>query len=127
MSEASRIVSSALLGLDIKTAVVAGKVYVIPSPTIRRIAGAAGSLSDLDGVTDVASLIRALPHAEGAARAFSWFVAGDESLTDELAAGTPDELAAALSAALSLIDTRGFLTLSALARSVTRLAANPVR
>ena len=45
--EGAKIVSSAILGMDFKVVVVAGKSYVIAPPTIKRLAGAGYWLSSI--------------------------------------------------------------------------------
>ena len=47
---AAKIVSSAVLGMDFRTAVINGKVYMIYPPTIHKIAGAGYYLPALKGI-----------------------------------------------------------------------------
>lgn len=123
MSEASKIVSAAILGTDFRTVMVAGKAYVIQPPTIHRIAGAASHLGAFENVQNVADALRSMKNMEDAAAALSCFIADDESLSGELAQGTLPEITAALGAALSLVDVANFSALSVLTRNVSRLTA----
>lgn len=123
MSEASKIVSGALLGTDFRTVIVAGKAYVIKPPTIHRIAGAAAHLGAFEGIQSTADALRSLQDITETATALSFFISGDDTLTAQLAQGTLPEVVAALEAALSLIDVANFSTLSVLTRNVSRLTA----
>lgn len=123
VKNAARLVSSALLGMDYKTVVVAGNAYVITPPTIKRIAGAAYHLSEMGEGGTVRDVLKSVNSADKLSRALSWLIQGDESLSDSLSEGTLDEVLDALEAAYSLISTRDFSRLSALARNVASLAA----
>ena len=118
VKNAARLVSSALLGMDYKTVVVAGKAYVITPPTIKRIAGAAYHLSEMGEGGTVRDVLKSVNSADKLSRALSWLIQGDS-----LSEGTLDEVLDALEAAYSLISTRDFSRLSALARNVASLAA----
>ena len=120
---AAKIVNSAILGLDFKAIIVAGKMYVITPPTIKKLAGAGYWLSDIGKGESIKDVLLSLNDAEKFAKALSWFINGDESLSDELSNGTLDELADGLEAAYSLLSTKDFLRLSALARNVASLTA----
>lgn len=124
MEKAGKIVSSAILGLDIKTIVVNGKVYRIQPPTIKTLAGVSYHLSDLpDGKTIADVLMCVTGGAASAAKALSWFIKGDESLYDELSEGTLEEIVNGLDAGFSLISTENFLKLSILTKNVATLTA----
>ena len=123
MSEASKIISSAILGLDFKTVEIGGRIYVINPPTIERIVGASYYLSDFDGTDSIADVIKSMKNLESLAKAVSWFINGSEKLSKALMKGTLDELVNALSEAYSLISVENFLKLSALARNVGSLTA----
>lgn len=125
MSEASKIVSAAVLGTDIRTVIVAGKAYVIEPPTIHKIAGAAAYLEAFENIQSVGDALRSMQHLTEAATALSFFINGDDSLSKELSGGTFPEIVNALEAALSLIDVANFSKLSVLTRNVSRLAAKP--
>ena len=120
------LVGAAILGKESKTVVVNGKPYFIKPPTIRKIAGAGVALGESDVSGDsVGDVLKAMADTEKAARALSWFIKGDESLTDELKEGTLAEVTNGLSVAISMLDIRDFQKLSDLSRSVRRLIANP--
>ena len=123
MSQASKIISSTIIGLDTVTIIVAGKNYIISPPTIHRIAGAAAYLSDLDNGQTLRDVIGGVNKAPEAAKALSCFICGDTSKYPELAKGTFDEIVNGLEKAYSLVSAKNFTTLSALARSVATLTA----
>lgn len=123
-NNAARLVSSAILGIDGETIIIADKAYFIKPPTIRKIAGAANVLSGYGG-KDAKDTLSMMKDAGKACEALSWFIKGDASLAGELALGTPGEVARGLETAIGLLSIRDFQTLSTLSRSVQRLAANP--
>lgn len=120
---ASKIVSSAILGLDGETLVVGEKVYFITPPTIRKIALAAYHLSDIGEGDTLREMFIELANSESVAKALSCLIEGDESLAEELSKCTFEEVVDALDKALSLISAQSFWKLSALARSVRSLTA----
>ena len=126
MDKGARVVSSAVLGLDMETVIVNGLAYVVFPPTIKKICGAAYWLSKLtpDGKDSFKDLLEAMKDMDSASKALSWFINGDESLADALSEGTVAEVADGLEKSLSLIGTSNFMRLSALSRSVCRLTAN---
>lgn len=121
--KAAKVVSSAILGLDGATVLVAGKAYHIMPPTMRRIAQAAYHLSDMDDAETLRDLVMSLGKPEPMCRALSCLIRGDESLADELMDGTMEEMADALEVAYSLASVENFWKLSALARNVANLTA----
>lgn len=122
-NNAARIVNSAILGMDFKTIVVAGKAYVVTPPTIKKLAGAGYWLSDINKGENIKDILLSLNDAKKLANALSWFINGNEALADELSNGTLDELTDGLEAAYSLLSTKDFLRLSALARNVASMTA----
>lgn len=122
---ASKVVTAALLGIDSVTIVIAGRRFIIKPPTIHRIAGAAYYLSDIGGGNSISDILRTINDSYKLAEALSFFIAGDTSLSAELANGTLDELIEGISKAYSLISAENFMKLSALARSVAILTAKP--
>lgn len=125
MGKASKIISAAVLGLDGSTVSVGGKAYHVPAPTIARIAGAAYWLDGIGDGSTVREAISAVNDSDRLAKALSWFIAGDESLSAELQAGTFDEVLDGLETAYSMITAQNFTRLSTLARSVAGLTAKP--
>ena len=121
--KASKLVSAAILGLDGETVIVAGKAYYVAPPTIKKIAQAAYYLSDIQDVSSLRELFLSIGDIKTACSALSCLIAGDESLTEELAEGTMDELVDALGTAYSLASVENFYKLSALARNVASLTA----
>lgn len=115
------IVSKAILGKECKTVVVNGKPYFIKPPTIKKIAGAGLALSGCE----TGDITEAMKDAGKAAEALSWFIKGDDSLTETFKDATLSEVTNALSEAVAMLGIQDFLTLSDLSRSVRRLIANP--
>lgn len=124
-NNAAKIVSSAIIGMDFKTIVINGKPYVIMPPTIKKIAGAAYWLSDIQEAKTLKEMFMSINNAEALAHALSWFINGNDDLSEELANGTRDEVIEGLEAAYSLISTQNFIKLSILARNVANLTATP--
>ncbi len=120
---AARVVSSAMLGLDLQTAAVAGKTYVLRPPTIKRLCGAAHHLSAFTELKNMEQMLTSHTALRGAAAALSWLIDGSDALTGELMDGTPHELAEAIAAAVGMLSTRDFLTLSVSAVNVAGLTA----
>ena len=121
---ASKVVTSAMLGLDGETIIVNGKAYFIFPPTIKKIAGMGYFLSDFGDEERMSDFIRKSGKVEDAAKALSFLIKGDYSLSDELGEGTLEEICDGLEIGLNLIGTRNFLRLSALAKNVRGLTAN---
>lgn len=121
--KASKVVSAAILGLDGETVIVAGKAYYVSPPTIKKIAQAAFYLSDIQDALNLRELLQSIGDVKVACSALSCLIAGDESLTEELAEGTMAEVAEALETAYNLASVENFYKLSALARNVASLTA----
>lgn len=120
---ATKIVAGAIIGLDFKVVVVNGKAYAIHPPTIAKIAGAASYLSDIEGGETLQDILMSLTSIESATKALSWLIAGNESLSEELAQGTLEEVVSALEQGLMLISAENFIKLSLLAKSVRKVIA----
>lgn len=120
---ATKIVAGAIIGIDFKVVVVNGKAYAIHPPTIAKIAGAASYLSDIEGGETLQDILMSLTSIESATKALSWLIAGNESLSEELAQGTLEEVVSALEQGLMLISAENFIKLSLLARSVQKVIA----
>lgn len=120
---ATKIVSSAILGMDFKVVIVNGKSYIVTPPTIKKIAGAAYWLSDVKDGKDIKELLVSINNVEPLAHALSWFIQGNDSLFEELSNGTLDEVIDGLESAYSLLSTKIFLRLSVLAKNVASLTA----
>lgn len=120
---ATKIVAGAIIGLDFKVVVINGKAYAIHPPTIAKIAGAASYLSDIEGGETLQDILMSLTSIESATKALSWLIAGNESLSEELAQGTLEEVVSALEQGLMLISAENFIKLSLLARSVQKVIA----
>ncbi len=125
MSKASKLVTDAILGEDAATILVNGKSYFVPSPTIMRLVKAAKYLNSVEGGNTFGDVLNLMKNLEDACKALSVFIQGDESLSEELSEGKPNEISMGLQAAYSLISIKDFQMLSTLARSVARMIANP--
>lgn len=123
MNKAAKIVNGSLLGMDFETAIVNGKAYVIMPPTIHKIAGAGYYLSNLGEGATVRDILMSLKDIEAASYALSWFIQGNDSLSEELSKGTQEEVTEALGMAISMISAENFYKLLVLAKNVASLTA----
>ena len=103
--------------------VVGGKVYFVYPPTIKKLALAAYHLSDLGNGETLRDMIQEMSNAEGAAKALSCLIQGDESLAEDFNNSPYSEVVEALEVALSMLSAQSFCKLSALARNVRSLTA----
>lgn len=124
LNEGAKIVTSAILGMDFKSVTVAGKLYMIAPPTMKKIAGAGYWLSGIEGDT-IKDAIMSGKNIDAFSHALSWFIQGDDSLFDELSQGDEKEIREALNEAYSLLSVEDFIGLSGLARNVASLIAKP--
>lgn len=127
MSKASKLVSDAVIGNDFSIVYVNSKAYTIHPPTIKVLAGAISCISDLE-LGDNATLKDMLLSAKDCkayAKALSWFIKGNQSLSAELSKGTFEEVLNALSSAFDLIGVTPFLKAASLTRNASLLAASP--
>ena len=120
--KASKSVSSAILGMDFRTAIINNKTYVILPPTIKKIAGAGYYLSEIKDAERIKDVLLTLS-TDNAAHARSWLIGGNDDLFDELKDGRFVEIGSALELGYSLISTENFFKLSGLARNVANLIA----
>ena len=118
-----KLVSSAILGIDQESVFINGKVYHIHPPTIRRFVGAVSSMKESKG-NSIKEIIFGLD-MDGACKALSWFIEGNESLYETFLDARIDEVQEGLIKAFSLIDPQNFIRLSALQRNVRSLIAKP--
>lgn len=113
----SKIISESIIGSDFRTVFVAGKVYTVYPPTIHKLAGAISYLSGAQEADNLKDVLLSLGKSEAYSKALSWLIAGDESLSEELAKGTYEENVNALDEALSMIDSKVFSKLPAWRRT----------
>ena len=125
MNKGARIISESIIGSDFRTIFVAGKVYTVYPPTIHKLAGAISYLSGVQEADNLKDVLLSLGKSEAYSKALSWLIAGNESLSEELAKGTYEENVNALDEALSMIDSKVFLKAASLAKNVSLLAAKP--
>lgn len=122
---AAKVISDSIVGKDFQTVIINNDPYTIYPPTIHRIAGAISCLSsvnvrDCKSFDDVFSFFKDINML---ARALSWMINDDESLTDKLNKGTFGDVSKALSVAFSLVSTEVFLQAVNLTRNAIQLAA----
>lgn len=119
------MVSEAITGMDFRTVIVGCKSYTVYPPTIHKLAGAISYLSGVQEADNLKDVLLSLGKSEAYSKALSWLIAGDESMSDELAKGTYEENVNALDEAFSMIDSKVFLKAVSLAKNVSLLAAKP--
>lgn len=124
MNQAAKIVSDAITGNDFKVVIVNDRSYIIYSPTIHKIAGAASYLSNVGKIETFEDIFLSMKDTPNASHALSWFINGDDNLFEELSKGTFEENINALSIAFSLVSVENFTRLSVLAKNVANLTAN---
>lgn len=124
-TKAAQLVSSAITGMDFATVIVNGKVYVIMSPNIHKLAAVGYYFSQLGEGETVRELLLTIGSIDKLACILSILISGDISLADELAQGSMDEVVSAIDEGLSLINVEPFMKLSALRKSVLMLTAKP--
>ncbi len=120
---AAKLINGAILGMDYRTIIVNGKTYAVSPPTIHKIAGAGYYLSHVQSGETILECLQSLNTIDEAAKALSWLIKGDESLTKDLSKGSFSEIVNGLDIALSLISTQDFFKLLGLVRNVTGLTA----
>ena len=127
MSKASKLISEAIIGGDYSIAYVNNKAYPIQPPTIKKLAGAISCISDIDFGEDgtFKDMLLAAKNFEAYAKALSWLVKGDLSLSEELSEGTFEEVVDAISSAIDLIGINPFLKAVSLTKNASLLAASP--
>lgn len=102
-------------------------MYPVAQPVVKRLAGAVSCISDLD-MQDAGTLKDMLLSAKDCsayARALSWFIKGNEELTDELMEGKYAELVDALAAIFDMISIAPFAKAASLTKNASLLVAKP--
>lgn len=125
MNKGAKVIASAIIGSDFKTIMVNGKAYTIYPPTINNLAGAIENLSGIQEATTLREVLLTLKDTIAYAKALSWFINGDDSMTDELSNGTYEECVNGVEQAISMIDITVFQKAVNLARNVSKMAATP--
>ena len=125
MNQGAKIISESIIDSDFRTVIVGGKSYTVYPPTVHKLAGAISHLSNIQDAESLREVLLSLGDSEAYSKALSWLVAGDESLSEELAKGTYEENVNALEEALSMIESKVFLKAVSLAKNVSLLAAKP--
>lgn len=91
MNTGAKIISESIIGMDFRTVIVGGKSYTVYPPTIHKLAGAISYLSGVQEADNLKDVLLSLGKSEAYSKALSWLIAGDESMSDELAKGTYEE------------------------------------
>ena len=127
MSKASKLISDAIIGNDYTIVYVNGKAYPVQPPTIKRMAGAISSLSNVEFKEDgtLKDMIMSGKDVEAYSRALSWFIKGDLSISEDLSEGTMVEVIDALSSVFDMIGINPFLKAASLTKNASLLAASP--
>lgn len=125
MNEGARMVASAIVGLDYRIIIVNDKSYIIHPPTIAKIAGATYWLCEAGDGKTLREILVSLSKSENLTKALSWFIQGNEDLSEELTKGKLDEIVNGIEAAFSMIEAQNFMKLSALQKSASLLVAKP--
>lgn len=120
-----KLVNGAILGFDGEPVEINGIVYIIKPLTIAKLSGGMFWLSDLTDVHSFEDIFKALKDIDKVSKALSWFINGDDSLSNELSKGTLEEVVHAIEKAVSTVSAANFTKLLTLVRSVARLTANP--
>ena len=122
---AAKLISDAIVGNDFKTVIVNNKPYTIYPPIIHKIAGAVSCFSSIDIGESVCfkDIFLLCKDNMMLAKALSWMIKDDESLTEELSKGTNSEVVDALLIAFSLVSTEDFLKAVSLMKNVQNLTA----
>ena len=127
MSKASKLVSDAIIEADYIIVYVNNKAYPVQPPTIKRLAGAVSCISELEFSEDgtIKDMLLSAKDCTQYAKALSWFIKGDSSLTETLGDGTFEEVVDALTSVLDLVGINPFLKAASLTRNASLLAASP--
>ncbi len=123
--DGAKMIASAIIGLDYKMVIINDKSYIIEPPTIHRIAGASHWLLDAGDGKTIHDVICLMSKAENLTKALSWFIQGNDELSEELSQGSMTEVVDALEAAMSMIEATNFMKLSGLQKSARILIAKP--
>lgn len=123
--DGAKLVASAILGMDYRVLIINSKAYILNPPTIHRLCGATYFLSELGEGKTIKEILGMMQKMDNLAKALSWFIEGNDSISEELMAATPGELIEGLEVAFQMIDAGNFLKLSALRRSARMLIAKP--
>ena len=127
MSKASKLISEAIVGGNYILVYVNGKAYPVSPPTIKNLAGAISSLSNVEFKEDgtLKDMIMSGKDVEAYSRALSWFIKGDLSISEDLSEGTMVEIIDALSSVFDMIGISPFLKAASLTKNASLLAATP--
>ena len=127
MSKASKLISDAIIGADFTIVYINNKAYPVQPPTIKRLAGAISCISELEFTEDgtIKDMLLSAKDCESYAKALSWLIKGDPSLTETLSDGTFEEVVDALTSVLDLVGINPFLKAVSLTKSASLLAASP--
>lgn len=123
--DGARMIASAIIGMDYRNVIVNDKTYIVEPPTIAKIAGATFFLCEVGEFENIHDALCSLSKSENLCKALSWFIQGNDALSEELAQGKMSEIVDGLLAAFSMIEAENFTKLSTLLRSAKTLVAKP--
>lgn len=125
MENGAKYITAAIVGGLFETVIVDGKPYTIYPPTIYRIAGA---ISCISGITTCEGdtfrdMFQPMKEFSAYAQALSWFIRGNDSLSDDLSRGTCEEVLSALDKAFSMLSPKVFSKAAVLTKNASEMAA----
>lgn len=136
-NEGAQLVSKSLLGLDVKTIILAGKGYSVKPPTIKTMCLGLNEWAKIDlNLKDQTnlSLVTQIPEiSKHQLRGISRFIESDIQLADKMyndwinndPSVTQDEISIAIDTILELIGTDVFFKYAQYCLSATKIIARP--
>ena len=137
MNEAAQLVSGALLGLDVKTIILAGKGYSVKPPTIKTMCLGLNEWAKIDlNLKDQTnlSLVTQIPEiSKHQLKGISRFIESDIKLADKMynewinndPSVSPDEINIAVDTILGLIDKENVFRSAQLSLSAAKIIGRP--
>lgn len=137
MNEAAQLVSGALLGLDVKTIILAGKGYSVKPPTIKTMCLGLNEWAKIDlNLKDQTnlSLVTQIPEiSKHQLKGISRFIESDIQLADKMynewinndPSVSPDEINIAVDTILGLIDKENVFRSAQLSLSAAKIIGRP--
>ena len=133
MEEASKIVSDAILGKDLRFVVIGGETYAVRPPSIRVLLKAVAYLSRVkvsDNHTRVSILSEHSPNTKFIVMGLAVLINGADDwkahkIAKRLKNGTYEELLKAFESIVNLLGGEDFFALAQLAKSVRKIVATP--
>lgn len=127
MDKGAKLISGEVVGLNAVTVIINGRAYVIDPPTIHKFEGATRCLADVNLREDaqtIKELLLSNQDCSAYARALSWLINDDESLTKELEKGSYEDVVNALEEGLALMSPQVFWKAASLMKTASLLTAS---